>query len=243
LGFLDLTFVASAAIVAPVTVGAQPIRKAAVEPRRSFLREIVAGLKYIAASPVLSYNIYGNLLVNFGVGAFNSMLVVYAYSHLHTNNFGYTVLEIAQLVGLSLAGLGMTFVLKGYSKGLLLAGGNLLLGLVITGFALTKSLAVAAVLGFVAGCVNLMSNTVSRTMIMENVSRENRGKVVNVRVALGRPVNTLGATLAGLLADTVRIPIPLVVALSGVFIALSGFIAFSLPSVIQYKVPNSTAQS
>lgn len=74
-------------------------------------------------------------------------------------------MEIMQLAGLTAAGFAMTFVMKKYSKGKLLVGGNLALAASIIVLALTRNLFVATLLNFIAGWFNLLSNSISRTML------------------------------------------------------------------------------
>lgn len=227
-----ITFFLSALLISRITIGRKPMAKERV-PQSNFFRELKVGFKYIGSQATLCFNVYGNFLVNFGVGAYNAMLIIYAYSHLHKGMTGYTTLLIGQYAGLGLSGIWFSLFKKKYSKGLWLASGNVAMGVFIATFAVTHSLGITILLSFFIGGFNLITNTLSRTMLMETSEPEMRGAVMNVRIALGRPINTLGALLAGFLA-TSFLNVSHVILLSGLAIGFFGLLAFFIPSIIHY---------
>jgi MFS family permease len=161
------------------------------------------------------------------------MLIIYAYSQLHQTTSGYTALLISEYAGLSIAGLIFSLVIKRYSKGKWLALGNILMGIAVIVFALLHSVVIACIVAFFIGVLNLITNTISRTMLMESAGSGMRGVVMNLRFALGRPVNTLGAIFAGLLTEYSG-AVSQSIILAGVVILFSGIIASFVSSIINY---------
>lgn len=235
-----LTFVISAICVSRAKAGYTPLKAGVVSG--SAMKELVEGFRYIAGEPVLAYNVFGFLLVNFGAGMYNAILVVYAFSHLHVTNIGYTMLLVMQMAGLLVTGLGIPAILERFSRGVTLAGGIVLLGLIFVILGFVESYSVALCLFICTGGVNILTNTISRTMMMEATVRERRCSVMNVRIALGNPANTIGATLAGLFIDWAGLPVQAVVALAGLVIAASGVLAFCTPDVVHYDVRTVEAE-
>lgn len=229
-----LTFLISAVCVSRAKAGYAPVKTG--EIKGGAIKELIEGFQYIASEPVLTYNVFGFLLVNFGAGIYNAILVVYAFSHLHVTNIGYTMLLVMQMAGLVVTGFGIPAVLERFSRGMTLAGGIMLLGLIFVSLGFVENYSVALCLFILIGGVNILTNTVSRTMMMEATVREKRCGVMNVRIALGNPANTIGATLAGLLIDWAGFPVQAVVALAGVIIVMSGVWAFCTRDVVHYEV-------
>lgn len=233
------TFLASALILWRLRVGRHPL--ADRTSWRSFWPDLASGYRYIAREPVLSYNVYGNTLLNFGVGIFNPMLVVYCYEQLHSDNYGYTALEVAQLVGLFLAGTFTALFTRTRAAGRVMVSANLALGLLVAALAVVSSIYVAAVLVFAAGAANVVSNSLSRTMLMERASVEHRTKVINARMTLGRPVNTLGALFAGLLIDRANFTVSAIIAVGGAFIVVYALLALAPGRVVVLGYERETA--
>lgn len=230
----SLTFLISALTVSLVRAGYVPLKSP--ERKVGILKELRESFRYISSEPVLSFNVYGFVLVNLGAGMYNAMLVVYAMSHLHLTNVGYTSLLVCQMVGLIATGFIVSSIMKRFSKGAVLAVGLLALGGVFVALSFVNHYLPAMVLFTLTGGINILSNTASRTMLMEVTAREKRCSVMNARVALSNPVNTLGATCAGLLIDWCKLPVQGIIATAGVVIALSGLIAFLIPQVFNYQV-------
>jgi MFS transporter, DHA3 family, macrolide efflux protein len=231
------TFVASAVLLCGLTAGREPLQRA-VPPGVSYLQDLLAGYRYIWQHPVLSYNIYGNMLLNFGVGMFNSISVVFVFRQLHSDNIGYTALTIAETLGLTITGL-LLARFADRSKGMLVITANAACGVFLIALGFSKNLAEAAVFFFLVGGTNVVGQATARTMLMERSSAEHRGKVMNARMALGRPVNTLGAVLAGALIDNASLSSGLVIAVSGVFVGAYGILGLGLVSIRNYDLAPS----
>lgn len=228
----SITFLCSSFFVWRVTVGNVP-ESHVILLRGSFFKDFKAGFSYINNNSVLMFNIYGNFLINLGAGAYNSMLIVYAFSQLHKSTTGYTALLIAEYAGLSITGLAFSFIIKEYSKGKWLVFGNILMGVLIVAFATTHSTIIACTIAFLVGSLNLITNTISRTMLMESAESGMRSVVMNFRFALGRPINTLGAIFAGLLTEYSG-GVSGAVVFAGSAILLSGILALFTSSVVNY---------
>jgi MFS family permease len=190
------TFVVSAAFLARLTVG----RAAPGGGRRTDLvRALRNSYGYIVRTPVLSYNIFGNTLFNLGVGVFNSMLVIYCYRELHGGSAYYTAMEISQLLGITLGGVALAYLLRPLRLGGGMFVGNAVTGVAIAALGLVDRVSAAVVLGAVIGVANVLATSISRTMLMAASNSQQRPNVMSVRMALGRPVNTLGAALGAAL--------------------------------------------
>lgn len=228
----SITFLCSSFFVWRVTVGNVP-ESHVILPRGSFIKDFKAGLGYINNNSVLMFNIYGNFLINLGTGAYNSMLIVYAFSQLHKSTTAYTALLIAEYAGLSITGLIFSLFIKKYSKGKWLVFCNILMGVLIVTFAMTHSTIIACTIALLIGALNLISNTISRTMLMESAESGMRSVVMNFRFALGRPINTLGAVFAGFLTEYSGV-VSLSLVFAGSAILLSGILALFISSVLNY---------
>jgi MFS family permease len=137
--------------------------------------------------------------------------------------------------GLFFAGIYVALLARTSARGRMLFTGNLGIGIAVAALALATNVWVAAVLIFLAGAANIVANSVSQTMLMETAPVEQRGKVMNARVTLGRPVNTLGALFAGLLLDG-GVTVAAVMALAGAAIGVYALGALAVPAVIAYEV-------
>lgn len=224
------TFVVSAAFLARLTVG----RTAPGGGRRTDLvRALRDSYGYIARTPVLSYNIFGNTLFNLGVGVFNSMLVIYCYRELHTGSAGYTAMEISQLLGITVGGVALAYLVRPLRLGGSMVVGNAVTGAAIAALGLIDRVSVAVVLGAVVGVANVVATSISRTMLMAASSDQQRPNVMSVRMALGRPVNTLGAALgAGLVA---WVSTAAVMYVAGLVIATFAVLGLLVPSVLTFQ--------
>lgn len=224
------TFVVSAAFLARLTVG----RAAPGGGRRTNLvRALRDSYAYIVRAPVLSYNIFGNTLFNLGVGIFNSMLVVYCYRELHSGSVGYTAMEISQLVGITLGGLALAYLLRPLRLGTAIFVGNTVTGAAIAALGLVDRVSAAVALGAVLGVANVVATSISRTMLMAASSDEQRPNVMSVRMALGRPVNTLGAALGAALVAWVSAAAVMYVA--GLVVVVFAVLGVLIPAVLAFQ--------
>jgi DHA3 family macrolide efflux protein-like MFS transporter len=228
------TFILSAVIVSLIGIGNHPLKKH--DSQTKYWKEVVEGYKYIAKEPTLNYTVFGYFLLSIGGGAFNSMLVVYALSTLNTNNIGYTILEITQLLGLVIVGTIMTLISSKYQIGRLLAFSGTMFGIAIAGVVITDNIIIASIFCFLTGCFNLIVYTLSQTMVMERTSRDHRAKVMSIRVAISRLGYTFGALFSGVLVEWLQLSVSTVVSISGLIITLYGILAIFIPSVINYEV-------
>jgi MFS family permease len=224
------TFVVSAAFLAQLTVG----RAAPGGGRRTDLvRALRNSYGYIVRTPVLSYNIFGNTLFNLGVGVFNSMLVIYCYRQLHTGSVGYTAIEIFQLLGITLGGFVLAYLLRPLRLGVGMFVGNAVTGAAIAALGLIDRVSAGVVLGVVIGFANVVATSISRTMLMAASSDQQRLNVMSVRMALGRPVNTLGAALGAALVAWVSTAAVMYVA--GLVIVAFAVLGLLVPAVLTFQ--------
>jgi MFS family permease len=227
-----LTFVVSALFLARLTVG----RNAPGGGRRVNLpRALRESYGYILRTPVLSYNIFGNTLFNLGVGVFNSMLVIYCFRELRAGSPGFVAMEISQLAGVVIGGMALAYLLRPLRLGHAMFVGNAVTGLGVAGLGLVDRVPAAVVLGLVVGVANVVATSISRTMLMAASSDEQRPNVMSVRMALGRPVNALGAALgAGLVAWLSPAAVMYVAGLVVVAFAVLGAL---VPAVLRFEEP------
>lgn len=224
------TFVVSAAFLARLTVG----RTAPGGGRRTNLvRALRDSYGYILRTPVLSYNVFGNTLFNLGVGVFNSMLVVYCYRQLHTGSVGYTAMEISQLLGITVGGVTLAYLVRPLRLGGSMIVGNAVTGAAIAALGLVEQVSAAVVLGAVVGVANVVATSISRTMLMAASSDQQRPNVMSVRMGLGRPVNTLGAALGAALMAWVSTAAVMYVA--GLVVAAFAVLGLLLPPVRAFQ--------
>jgi MFS family permease len=223
------TFVVSAAFLARLTVG----RQAPGGGRRTDLaRALRDSYRYILRSPILSYNIFGNTLFNLGVGIFNSMLVIYCYRELRAGTVGYTAMEIAQLIGITAGGLGLAYLLRPLRLGAAMFAGNAVTGAAIAALGLIDRVSAAVLLGAVIGVANVVATSISRTMLMAGSTDQQRPNVMSVRMALGRPVNTLGAALGAALVAWVSTAAVMYVA--GLVVVAFAVLGALIPAVFAF---------
>jgi MFS family permease len=137
--------------------------------------------------------------------------------------------------GLFFAGIYVALVARASARGRMLFTGNLGIGIAVVALAIVTNVYVAAVVIFFAGAANLVANSVSQAMLMETAPVAQRAKVMNARITLGRPLNTLGALFAGLLVDG-GLRVELVIALGGAAIVAYALAALAVPTVIAYEV-------
>lgn len=228
-----LTFVASAAFLTRLTVGLT----APGGGRRTRLgRALRESYGYIARTPVLSYNIYGNALFNLGVGVFNSMLVVYCFRELDSGTSGYIAIELAQLAGVTAGGMGLAYLLRPVRLGSAMFLGNAVTGVAIAALGLVGHVVAAVVLGVLIGVANVVGTSISRTMLMAGSSDEQRQNVMSVRTAIGRPINTAGAVLGAVLVASISADAVMFVA--GAVVCAFAVLGLLIPAVLQFHEPS-----
>jgi MFS family permease len=228
------TFLISAFFVLMIQAGQVPLK---IDDKKGYLwREIKEGFRYIAREPILSFNIYGYIIICLGGGAFNSMLVIFALSHLQSNNIGYTFLEVSQLAGLILTAFTMSIIAQKIAVGRMLLVGIMLFGIFIMSLAFIHTLWLAAIVCFFIGCINLIVYVISQSMLMEATQVEHRAKVMNIRVASSKSASTLGALVAGWLIESAQLTISIVIGLSGTLLIIAGLIALWNGKIMIYQM-------
>jgi DHA3 family macrolide efflux protein-like MFS transporter len=162
---------------------------------RSIERELLQGVSYLRARPLVANVVTAGALFVFAPSAMFTLGIVFAQSVLHGGATGYGVLLAGLGTGSLVAAVGMVFARSHVREDLVFAVTGIALGAAIALLGLSRSLILAATLYGVAGCMTMINSVSAVTLVQRLVPDQLRGRLFGVVSS----VNHLGAFASTLL--------------------------------------------
>ena len=150
---------------------------------------------------------------------FLALMPVFARNVLHVDATGYGLLMAAVGGGAVLGALGVALFGARLPKGRLQTIGGVAFGLAIAVFASARNFGFALVLLALAGCLMIVNNALTNTMLQTRVPDALRGRVMGFYSFMFVGMAPLGAFQAGLVAE--RFGAPASIAVGGLLTAVS----------------------
>ncbi|MGH2408173.1 MAG: MFS transporter [Candidatus Limnocylindrales bacterium] len=200
---------------------------------RRFGGELRDGWRFLRGAPSLYQNTLISAVAQVSIGATIALGVVYARDVLDGSIVAYpanfTLIEAAIGVGNLAGGLVVGAIGARFSKGRLIVGGMIVMGVSIALLGATGNLflALAGSLGY--GVANLVYVIPTQTLFAELTPPGMMGRVVAFRSSLVFGALTLAMAVAGALAET--LPAGLVITAFGLVTVGAGIVAGLLPAV------------
>ena len=225
----SISFLLSAVFILRVT-SVEKV-ESGMESARNVRREILEGLQFVYRDPVLRPLVYSKIVVTFSAGIFFAVYVLFMANDLHlgatTIGAVFAIGGVGSLVGASLtnrislrAGPGMAVV-----AGLFFFG---VFGLTIPLAVLIPAVAVLmVVLSELLQWMTYIIAQINEVAIRQSLVPDRYlGRVNSVFQFFGRGLTPVGAITGGLLGEIVGVPLTLVIASAGFFVAFV-FVAVS----------------
>jgi CRP-like cAMP-binding protein/predicted MFS family arabinose efflux permease len=195
--YLDaLSFVLSAACIAGIRIAPLPSEEDTSIP--AVLRNLRAGVRFVAATPILRSLFLIYLPVGIAFGLHNALALPFARRALHASDFQYSLLEGLFSVGFVVASLLLAELADRLHEGQWIALSFLGLGITDVFLVLTSTVPVALAIFVIAGMFNGPSYIGRQLIIQRNTAREMRGRVSSTFFVSCDLVFVLGMAAAGL---------------------------------------------
>jgi MFS family permease len=155
-------------------------QKEAVRQRRAF-EEFKQGLQHLKAEKSILATICVAIAPSVFVGnGFDPFLVIYADTVFNMGAVGYTYFISAMGIGSVVAVAALSYIGNVRWKGRMLFSGIFGYCISIVGFAFSRSFIPSMVLLFLNGFCQVVHNTSSTTMLLQNVPSDMRGRVIGI---------------------------------------------------------------
>lgn len=189
-GLDAVSFLVIAVLVTMVHVREEPgpLSVASIE------RELLEGMRYLRERPLVTTVVTAGALFVFAPSSMFTVGIVFAQSVLHAGSTGYGVL-LAGLGAGSFAGAVWMILVRQTREDLAFAVTGIALGAAIALMGLSRSLALAAGLYGVAGCMTMINSVSAVTLVQRLVPDQLRGRIFGVASS----VNHLAAFVSTLL--------------------------------------------
>ena len=227
--YLDaLSFVISALIVGVVRV--PKLTVAAESGIAAVGRNLRAGVKVLADTPMLKslFLVFAIVFVSFGLS--NSLLLPFALNALKATEFEYGVQEAVTSVGFVIGSLWMARVSDRWREGQWIALGLLGMALAGIGYASMRAVVPAIAIIALSGFLNAPTSIARRLVIQRYTPREMRGRVNSAFFVCRDVLSLLGMAAAGL-ADVFDIRVMFLV--SALMLLVAGAWALTMPGLGQ----------
>jgi MFS family permease len=161
----------------------------------SIERELVEGVRYLRERPLVANVVTAGALFVLAPGSMFTLGIVFAQSVLHAGTSGYGVLLAGLGAGSLVGAVCMLLVRTRVREDLAFAATGITLGVAIALLGLSRSLALAAIMYGVAGCMTMINNVAAVTLVQRLVPDQLRGRIFGVVSSF----NHLGAFASTLL--------------------------------------------
>lgn len=159
---------------------------------------------------------------------FLTLMPVFARDVLHVDATGYGLLMAAVGLGAVLGALSVALFGPRLPKGRLQVIGGIAFGLAVALFATSRAFGVALVLLALAGCLMIVNNALTNTMLQTGVPDGLRGRVMGFYSFMFVGMAPLGAFQAGYIAELFGAPVS---------VALGGLLTAIAIAVAAWRVP------
>src|SRR5262249_4280213 len=196
-----LSFIAM--IVAVLLIRATSVGQAEFTGQREVVRQMIAGIKYIRWRPRVTAILMIAATVSLLVIPYLVFLPVFARDVLGMDARGLSYLMAATGVGAVASALLQAFLGNHRRRGKMLLAGTMLFGAAVTGFALSRSLALSLLCSVMAGVAMVSVTATTNNLLQTLVTDEMRGRVMSMYTFSFLGLPPLGSLLIGALADLI----------------------------------------
>ena len=234
------SFVVSAAMLSAIARAFNaPITKRATSIRQ----DIVEGLRYVLAHPVLRNISLMMALINMVGATVFAELVLFAKQALRAEDSEVGLLFAAGGAGVVVLSLAAGPLRKRWSFGNVALGALMLSGLLTVGLAYTTSLWIAVVLWAIVSGLGILFNINTGSLRQAVVPNHMLGRVISIAMVLAWSANPIGALVGGLLIERTG-DVRLIYAVIGALTFLIAFVfrvASPLGHAERYLTPSAGA--
>ena len=192
------------------------------------LRELLAGLRFVVQTRALLVVVFLILIAMLGGGALNALDIIFVSQRLQVSSSLYGPLVAIGGLGTLLGAIGAGFLSKKVMPRHILAGSVFLLGLGLVIYAFQTQYILAVVVMFITGIPQGGIDVGFAPILLGTTPRSLIGRVESVIDTAMFGVSLISIALAGYLGQF--IPVYIIYAIGGAFIALAGLFGwFALP--------------
>lgn len=192
------------------------------------LRELLAGLRFVVHTRALLVVVFLILIAMFGGGALNALDIIFVSQRLQVSSSLYGPLVAVGGLGTLLGAIGAGFLSKKVMPRHILAGSVFLLGLGLVIYAFQTQYILAIVVMFITGIPQGGIDVGFTPILLGTTPRSLIGRVESVIETAMYGISLISIALAGYLGQF--IPVYIIYAIGGAFIALAGLFGwFALP--------------
>lgn len=192
------------------------------------LRELLAGLRFVVHTRALLVVVFLILIAMFGGGALNALDIIFVSQRLQVSSSLYGPLVAVGGLGTLLGAIGAGFLSKKVMPRHILAGSVFLLGLGLVIYAFQTQYILAIVVMFITGVPQGGIDVGFTPILLGTTPRSLIGRVESVIETAMYGISLISIALAGYLGQF--IPVYIIYAIGGAFIALAGLFGwFALP--------------
>lgn len=200
------------------TLNPRPAGDGAVKEKRSFIKDLVGGFRYVAQRPRVSMLLLISAVTSLFGAPYIAMSPVFARDVLHLGETGLAVLMGTAGAGALFGALFLAYLGDSRRKGWFVLGGDLGFALCLIGFSLSTNLVVSIIFLFSMGFAIMCSVAVTNTLLQKLVSDDMRGRVLSMFMLSFLGAMPIGNLIAG--AASHRFGAPHTLAVGGVVIAI-----------------------
>ncbi len=202
---------------------------------KAVLRELIAGLQFVVQTRVLLIVVILALIAMLGGGALNALDIIFVNQRLHVSTSLYGPLMAVGGLGTLVGAIGAGFVAKKVMPRHILAGSVFLLGLGLIIYAFQTQYFLALIVMFITGIPQGGIDVGFMPLLLGATPRSLIGRVQSVIETAMYGISLISIGLAGYFGQF--IPVYIIYAVGGVFIALAGLFGwFALPKE-RYATP------
>lgn len=192
------------------------------------LRELLVGLRFVVQTRVLLIVLFLILIAMLGGGALNALDIIFVSQRLQVSTSLYGPLVAVGGLGTLLGAIGAGFLSRKVMPRHILAGSVLLLGLGLVIYAFQTQYILAIIVMFITGIPQGGIDVGFTPILLGTTPRSLIGRVESVIETAMYGVSLISIALAGYLGQF--IPVYIIYAIGGAFIALAGLFGwFALP--------------
>lgn len=204
---------AAAAAVAAQQAGGQ---------RRTLWSDLVNGFRYVWSRPRVFMLLLISAVMSLFGAPYMTLMPLFTRNVLGLGETGFSVMMGAAGAGSFFAALMLTFLGNLRGKGLYVLGGAVAFGVCLTGFSLSRSVALSLTMLFGIGFAIVCSVAVTNMLLQELVTDEMRGRVMSMFMLSFIGAWPIGSFIAGIAAR--RFGAPHTLAAGGVIIVIFSLI-------------------
>lgn len=167
----------------------------------NMLQEIIDGLKYVKAEPLLLQTLLMVLIVGIFVFNFNIVVPVFAKSVLHQGEKVYGLLMAALGLGSFAGALMISIRSRSGPKTKVLVGSSLIIAAMLMSVSFTRNYYLSAVLLIITGVFNIFFSTTANSTLQMTSKDEYRGRVMSVYSLVFVGASPIGNMFAGITCD------------------------------------------